>query len=752
MAYDRFLIAPLKTGLDKYGSSWIQNNDAFEELQNAYVFRDSVRKRFGTTLSGSNQLLSRLRIQIGTTDANGDLTPAVNLPGVAGQIKLGQIFSVGNVIFTVDVLGTAQLTKTTFGAITATIDSNAVPNSFAIVGDNLTNLNTPVYYYPANPVMGIDQYFNTGINNNPTYAFDTQFSYIYTATGWNRVTTTIWNGSDSDFFWVANWIGMVGGASQRLLFVTNFTTADPMYSFDGTTFADLSAVTTFLVAAGNIVKTARIIIPFSGRLLLLNTIEGAANTVHVNRCRFSASGDPLTPASWLEVEQAGYVGGGLTDAPTSETIVSAEFIKNRLIVYFERSTWELVSTGNSALPFLWQQLNSELGADSTFSIISTDKYAVAKGQSGFHACNGSNVDRIDEKIPNKVFEFNVTGNNAKRTAGIRDYYAEMFYWAYTSNSLQATQTFPNKVLTYNYTERAWAENDDCFTAFGYVEQTSALTWADYTYTTWQQWIQPWNSPTGQPNQRKIAAGNQQGFMLFIDTELPRNAPSQYIANIAFPGTCVIELTIYNHNYDTSPNLQAYDSDFILIENVVGDADLMNALNGKIFEVNKLEAAANANVIQIDSSLSAGTYDGGGTAARVSNVLIKTKNFNPYVDKGRSVYVAKIDFAVQKTEFGQISVDYNVSTAELSMVDQAQATSSNLGNSILETSPYDVSIYPWEKLQRILWHPIYFQASGEFIQINMHFSLQQMLNPLISLSPFKMEAMCLYTQATSDRMQ
>ena len=52
--------------------------------------------------------------------------------------------------------------------------------------------------------------------------------------------------------------------------------------------------------------------------------------------------------------------GNAIDAATQEAIVSAEFLKDRLIVYFERSTWELVYTGNQIYPFTWQKINTEL--------------------------------------------------------------------------------------------------------------------------------------------------------------------------------------------------------------------------------------------------------------------------------------------------------------------------------------------------------------------------------------------------------
>ena len=45
---DRFLIAPVQTGLQKNSPAWLQPDDAFEYLQNAYVWRQRIRKRYGS--------------------------------------------------------------------------------------------------------------------------------------------------------------------------------------------------------------------------------------------------------------------------------------------------------------------------------------------------------------------------------------------------------------------------------------------------------------------------------------------------------------------------------------------------------------------------------------------------------------------------------------------------------------------------------------------------------------------------------
>lgn len=53
------------------------------------------------------------------------------------------------------------------------------------------------------------------------------------------------------------------------------------------------------------------------------------------------------------------MGGGYVEAATDEEMVSTEFINDRLIVFFKRSTWELSYTGNQVQPFIWQKFNSE---------------------------------------------------------------------------------------------------------------------------------------------------------------------------------------------------------------------------------------------------------------------------------------------------------------------------------------------------------------------------------------------------------
>src|SRR5579871_5926199 len=173
MPYDRFMIAPIASGLQTDLKSWLIPEDAFARLQNAYIFRGRVRKRFGSRLLNEGvsqsvaQLFSRLRIKLGTTDAvTGILSGTV--PGV--KFNIGQLFSVGPDIFTVYQNGAMLSTNP---AASGTF--NTATGAFTITDPS--QLGVAVYWYPAQPVMALEQYQTTTSLNDPTYAFDTQFVY-----------------------------------------------------------------------------------------------------------------------------------------------------------------------------------------------------------------------------------------------------------------------------------------------------------------------------------------------------------------------------------------------------------------------------------------------------------------------------------------------------------------------------------------------------------------------------------------------
>lgn len=822
------MIAPFQedSGVQNDVRPWLIPDQAFAQLINAYVFRGRVRKRFGSYLMNGEvnsdvaQLYSRLRIDIGVTP--GPL-PVPDANGLVSQLQIGQMFSVGDDMFTVYQLGADVLTYSTNPSATATINSTTTPNTVTFSGEAAMQ---SVYFYPSLPVMGLVSYDTSLLNDEPVYAFDTQFAYQFTGTGgggWERLGTATWSGADYEFFWGSTYRGPFN--SDAFLFVTNFHAPDRQKYWDGANWNQLSPI----LNGSFRLLTSRIIVPFKDRLICLNTIEnnegtqvtsstmypgtapvtgdftgiitgfpvtsvndqkflvgttvysvlsvaagaqalgvevintrvtpptatfdaatgeiiitgnnnnpnqivywlpntGGTTAAYVNRCRFSQNGSPVSSNGWVDT-----IGGkgGYIDAPTKEQIITCDFLKDRLIVYFERSTWELAYTNNQILPFVWQQINTELGAESTFSVVPFDKIVLGVGNVGIHACNGNNVDRIDQKIPDTVFAISNDNEGVYRVYGIRDYFNEMVYWSFPYNF--NSQKYPNRVLVFNYKTGTWAFNDDSITAFGYYQRQSGVTWAG-SGGTWEQSVEPWDSGALQSQFKQIIAGNQQGFVFIVSTQenSTRNAPALQITNMAASGI-LITLNVVDHNL--------LQDDFVCIESCQG----ITGLNGMIF---KIYDVIDANNFRIASTLT-GTYTGGGTVARVSRIDILTKQYNFYVNQDYNAYVSKVDFYVDKTTTGQITVDSYVSASDVSLLEDGTETGSLIGSGVLETSPYD--LVPLESSQSRLWHPLYLQADGECIQLRLYLNDDQMTTNNIAWSDFEMHAMTFFVTRTASRL-
>lgn len=742
---DKFFIGPYddNSGLQTNFRPWAIPENAFAELNNAYVFRGRLRKRFGSQWLSDNPLKSRLRINIGTTDAGGNFGGFV--PTFAGvpiaTPAIGQVFSIGTEVFTVIALGNPSVMLRSANTLLATYDTT----NGAVVFVGATPLTT-IYFYPVLPVMGLRTFEQNTINDEKIIAFDTRFAYEYN-NGWERLAgeavpgAAHWGGLDTDYFWTCTWTGV--DAFNRVFFVTNFNQLEPMRTFFAGQWNDFEPQ----VSATEFLFSARIIVPFKNRLLCFNTWEGTVDpgNNYTNRCRYSAAAiSPFDPNSWRQDVKGN---GNAIDAPITESIVSVEFIKDRLIVFFERSTWEIVFTGNQIQPFVWQQINTELGVESTFSIVPFDKVTLGIGNVGVHACNGSNVERIDNKIPDTVFDIHNVNQGVFRVYGIRDYEVEMVYWTFPDAETDDEFPFCNRVLVYNYKTQTWAFNDDSITVFGYFQPQTDITW-DSTTITFSD-IFTWDAGLQQAKTQEIIAGNQQGFTFLCDADETTNASVLYITNITVVNN-VVTITAPDHN------LRA--GEFLFFQGII-DTGNLNLINGQIFEV---EPPIDANIFTFDyeddlNSDLAGTYKGGGLMARVSKISIKTKEFNFYAKQGRNAYISKVDFLVDKTDSGEMQVDYYVSTSAIPLLEDSSLNGTLLGTGTLDTFAYTAAngaLAPieFEEQATRLWHPVYFQADGEVIQLQLTMNDAQMTDVSIAQQDFQLHAMVITAQPTSSRFQ
>lgn len=432
--------------------------------------------------------------------------------------------------------------------------------------------------------------------------------------------------------------------------------------------------------ANVILFQARILIPYFGRLIALNTIEGptigtAANIY--NRCRFSQIGSPIQADAW----RSDIFGkGGFLDAPTNEQITSATFLNNTLIVEFENTTWQLRYVGEYGLPFIWERIASDLGSDSTFSSVLFNDHILAIGDKAIIGIDTNTVQRIDLNIPDQIFDFQEDNNGVLRVQGIRDYQRELVFWNYPDGQTEAapgvTLTFPNKVLVYNYRNRTWAIFRDSVTCFGVLESQDAITW-DSPVVSWDDDDVTWDDVDINTRFPYIVSTNQQGYVhnygyVFQDEPSLSVSAFTFTSNIAF-------LTITNHNLATGEIIYLTTMNFVSnstslpittnLNNAFFRVTVIDANTVSLSQWNFLTQAYATNFI-LGFTPSTATYVGGGQATLFSPPMIQTKDFNPYQQRGLQTKLSYID----------VLLDTNNSPATIAITGITQA------NPAVVTSP------------------------------------------------------------------
>ena len=760
---ENFAIVNLRDGTRKDVTSFLIDNDSFPLLENSYLFRGRIERRSCFTPVGTD---GRLKWSLGNTGASP--FAAVLLDGTGGFVIPTGIssFRIGNVILTDPGGASPVVLLSTDPTYSGTLNrsTGALSITHPVIAP------TPVIYVPGLPVMGLRTREVMALNDELLLAFDTRYSYMFDVGTNDFVDATffkttgthfIWTGTDSDLFWSSNYRSVLW-ATNNIAGYHVAEEASPVAERDGIRWYDgpgaglgwvnfnpqLTSTPTYLTGG-------LIIIPYKDRLVVLNTLEGPnlAGTLRFpQRARWSQNGTPFysifptNQSAQIDSWRSDVVGkGGFIDAPTAESIVSAEFIKDTLIVYFERSTWQLVYTNNETLPFIWQKINTELGTESTFSIIPFDRGVFGIGNYGIISCDSVNVIRIDQKIPDEVFQIQNINDGVKRVSGIRDYNAQLVYWSYPiridedGDSVTYDLTFPNQVLVFNYLDGSWSEFDDCFTCFGYWQKFSDVTWAQLP-VSWQSKTSAWNSAVLQGRYPDVIAGNQRGFVVvFSQLQLNgQNCPSIPISDIT---TATRTITAPNHNFTNNQYVM-----FTGITGVSSTSTVVGAPNNIIYKISS--ATASTFVVDpVDPLLDiwSGTYTGGGLIIHIPNIAIRTKEFNPHFEEGKSMRLNYIEMYMDRTTRGQI-------TAEFFTDDN---TSNPIETVTISTAPEPMPTYHTPSpdtnfglQQNKIWHRVYTNSFGSFVQNLFTLSDSQMRNLSIATSDITIHGLIYYISPAS----
>jgi hypothetical protein len=451
-------------------------------------------------------------------------------------------------------------------------------------------------------------------------------------------------------------------------------------------------------------KGALCMIPFKDRMLFFNTVEGtsstASNVRYPQRCRWSQNGTPYyanSPTNYGAQLAAYYEDipgrGGYIDCPTNEAITAIAQNKDVVLVWFERSFYRLVYTGNEVLPFIWQKINDTLGVESAFSPVQFDDFAMGFGMTGIHKSTTNDISRIDARIPNVIFTVKNTNNGQERVCGLIDYDEEIVYFAYPDQNapVDASFVFNDRILVYNYRNNTFATLKETFTTLGYFYTTTDLSlfwgnaedeWGDANYE--------WGTYQYNSAHRVVAAGNQKGYVFRLIHQQVVNEPQ---LNIEAYNTTTGQITCADHGLE--------DGDFVYIQDCLGTT----ALNDNTYQIRLID---NDNFRLIDGT-GAGTYLGLGQIARVDKFQIATKEFNMFTQVPISMRVNQVDFYAETTESGQfvcsIYEGSNINQAVNSSATTA-GTSYNMGtdSDVVVTTPNILVLqipqqeYMWQTLQ------------------------------------------------------
>ncbi len=744
-------ITGMSTGLVQERENFLLPDDAYPILQNAYVWRERIKRKKGY------RLLGRLQRNIGMTDGSGNAVIVISpLP-----IQIGiSSFVIGTDLFN-DPGTTNPGVQTLLTNSSGSATLNRATGTLTITGSIPS---TSIQYFPGLPVMGIRIRELTNSANDQTVFFDQNYAYVFnssTSRFQEFIPGTTWNASGElvsgvSFFWSTNyWVSQTtipGTATpffttsnQKLFWVTNnsgaLATPDPIRITDGITWIDFTPPNFGQIDSTNYLVQCLALLPFRGRMLAFNTFEGTAligALNYSNRIRWSTIGNPFIPysvgppakGSWRDDIRGQ---GGFLDIPTSEDIVSVGFVRDNLVIYCERSTWQLRYTGRSIAPFQIEKVNSELGAQSAFSAIQFDTSLVGIGDKGIVECDSYKSEKIDIKIPDLIWRFQNQNNGVFRVQGIRDFENRLAFWTigiasqYDGMLSSSSRIFPNQRLLYNYENDSWALFNDSLTALGNFQPQTNRTWLN-TPIPWIKCDFPW---VDQPAAvAKIVAGNQQGFVEYLDQNTV-NDVSLFISNIT-RGTPII-ITSPNHNMNTG---------FVIGISGIPTGTPFSNLNDGIFGVVFL----NANQFQLwiynpdDDQFSIATSDnttdpyvGGGLINIRENFSIQSKKFN-FLDEGQSIQIGYIDVLMESTGLNQpgaislnMYLDYNdieaSNTLPMNEINDGSPINNpdTFFNSIIPTTPSTLNNIGGTKF----WQRVFCATRANFLTLQYTFSNSQM---------------------------
>ncbi len=472
--YKPYLISNFRTGYSYEVEPWLLPKDAFKKLFNAYLYRGVINKRQGYT--PFVRLAHAIEDESYGTGNGSDKTythSAFKTP-----IRSGSLVVAGPGETFIDN-GDGTLTGSAGG--TGTVDYTTGALSVTFFASPTGAITCDYYFFPALPVLGIYTFYDS-VGGSELLFFDTKRALKYDPSHFTTIDisgTDIFTGDDTNLVWLENWNGIsyfTNGKDR----VKCFNGQDPVSNILLDTNGD----------GINDVETCALIFAFKNRLVLLRTIENG------NIC--------AQRARWGKQGGTDFTNDEYIDAPTVDWIIGAEFLGDKLIVFFERSIWELRYTGDYDLPFTWIKICDTEGCYAPFSlgVFSSDILSLAA--TSIISCDGLDAVPIDRLIPDIALSFSQEHIGRAYAANLDE--LKQYWLSYPTPG----SSLCDQVLILNYDDRSWSIYGLPFQSYGFYKVEEDLTWDD-PELDWNS-EELWDGKTMQGGYPTTLGGSHDGYV------------------------------------------------------------------------------------------------------------------------------------------------------------------------------------------------------------------------------------------------
>lgn len=634
-----------------------------------------------SSVGGTTELNSTVAYTITVMALNTFTLNAVDATGFTAYTSGGTSSKVvGNINYTTGAVSITLPLAPTTGTVTATYS-----------------------YFPGLPVMGIMNFYpatnvremivaDTTYVNKYDPATDTLMDITPAMVSYHGVRTDFWS-----------WVNYANATSVPRLLFANGNVADVIQQWNGTVVTDYVYT---MDGAGGPVTTlnARQIFAFKGRLILFQTTENG--TLFPRRIRISGFGADVDDF------RTSSPGAGTIDIPDTTWFFGAAFNRDDILFYTETSTWALKYTGNDVKPFTLQKIDGSRGSAAAFSVISYLNQTIAASPRGLIVCDGYQVDRTDNNIPDFTFENidNTQANFQECFSGFVDQDRDV-YMLYPSKGTVKLSNIPvgssDQILVINFEEDNFAIYRTPLSCMGEFQVTQALLWSDLTaangfptwdalaakYATWGDF--PFTKGSPIP-----IGGGHKGEIWELNADGSEDNPL-HIRNITISGIQLVVTTDWN-NYNIG--------DYIAFTDVQG----MTGINGRQGFIDAQTDYYTFTVTMPDP-LSGSYVTNSGMASRVVPFEAISKKLNPYINIDKKLMCGWVYFYVSVTNTSLVGTDGTTPLPALLKVDVL--TNNNEGTDFSKpTFSYLVDCSAINnELGGKKWVKIWINQVGQFLQ-------------------------------------